>query len=434
MQTAVATTPHSARAVQRWPSERPLFALVLLVSLALWLMLAVTIIGFIYAGLIGFAFFVGHVIMISHLRGSAVRLGPEQMPELYARVREIAAQLGMGQVPDAYVLQQGGSLNAFATKFFGTSFIVLYSDLLEACGDNQEARDFIIAHELGHLAAGHLRGRWLILPGLFVPFLGTAYSRACEYTSDRYGISVARDREAALDGLTILAAGAKHGPRVNRRALVAQRADMQKVLMKIGAWLSTHPPIADRLATLAPQLSDRPVGAGASLRAALLLAVLALLPFAFVGALFTLLPSGGFFAQKLTSNNALAASMFGDTAFADQLPSDDHDADPTLDVDAAMTQIHADITALAAIAEAHHERTGAAPQSPEHLYKLFIAAKPDAAQPGDPFNDGLPYGYRVLDDGRFMLWSVGPDADSEDDDPYYIGPSDEEEEEEEDSE
>ncbi|HKQ97543.1 MAG TPA: M48 family metallopeptidase, partial [Candidatus Polarisedimenticolia bacterium] len=172
--------------VERWPSERNLLAIVVLASIGLWIALCFSIIGIIYAGMIAVFFFVGHVGFVAHLRGNAVRLGPQQMPDLHDRVVAIAARFGMPP-PEAYLMQSGGTLNALATRFFGSRFIVLYSDLLEACGDNEDARDFIVAHELGHLKAGHLTGRWFLMPGLLVPFLGSAWSRACEYTCDRYG-------------------------------------------------------------------------------------------------------------------------------------------------------------------------------------------------------------------------------------------------------
>src|SRR5262245_33177180 len=179
----------SRTAVPRWPTERPLRILVLLAAIAIWVGLALSVIGIAYALLLAVFFFVAHLAFITHLRGSGVRLGPEQMPELHQRVVTLASRLGMRPAPDAYLVQAGGALNALATKFLRSNFIVLYSDLLEACGDNDDARDFIIAHELGHLHAGHLRGHWLLLPGLAVPFLGTAYSRAREYTCDRYGLA-----------------------------------------------------------------------------------------------------------------------------------------------------------------------------------------------------------------------------------------------------
>src|SRR5262245_45566272 len=265
--------------VKRWRSERPLRWLIVLAALGIWIALAVSLIGIAYVIALGAVFFFAHVGFITHLRGNGVRLGPDQMPDLYRRVQELSARLGMHHAPDAYVIQAGGTLNALATRFLGKNFIVLYSDLLDACGDDDAARDFIVAHELGHLAAGHLSWRWFLLPGLALPFVGTAYSRACEYTSDRYGMAVASNRESALNGLCILAAGGKHGPGINRRALVAQRRDLATPWMKIGQWLGTHPPISHRLEALEPSLADQRVSElGARFGGIAILLLLVLVP------------------------------------------------------------------------------------------------------------------------------------------------------------
>jgi Zn-dependent protease with chaperone function len=133
--------------VPRWPTERPLQVLVILAAIAIWVALAVSLIGLAYACVLAVFFFLAHVAFITHLRGSAVRLGPEQMPELHQRVVALSERIGLRPVPDAYLVQAGGALNALATKFLRANFIVLFSDLLEACGDNADARDFIIAHE-----------------------------------------------------------------------------------------------------------------------------------------------------------------------------------------------------------------------------------------------------------------------------------------------
>ena len=240
--------------VERWPSELPLQALCILASLGIYLVLAVSVIGIIYAAAFAIFFFVAHAAFVAYVRGSAVRLGAEQFPELHRRVQEMAQRIGLDDVPDSYLMQAGGALNAFATRFLGLNVIVLYSDLLEACGDNDGARDMIIAHELGHIRAGHVRLRWLIAPAMAIPFLGTALSRAREYTCDRYGLAGAGDKSGALLGLTVLAAGGKYARRVNQQALARQREDLNTGWLTIGEWLSTHPPLAKRLAALEPAL------------------------------------------------------------------------------------------------------------------------------------------------------------------------------------
>ena len=224
--------------VERWPSELPLFVLVLVASLGLWLLLALTILALVYALLIGVVLFFAHVAFVTHLRGSAVKIGPEQFAELHARVVELSRRAGLARAPDAYLLQAGGSLNALATKLFRGRIIVLFSELLEACGDDHAARDLVIGHELGHLRSGHLDWHLLIAPGMLVPFLGAAYSRAREFTCDRWGAALCGDRAGATRGLAILAAGGLHGPRVNLRSFVEQQRDLDTGWMTLGRWLS----------------------------------------------------------------------------------------------------------------------------------------------------------------------------------------------------
>ena len=94
----------------------------------------------------------------------------------------------LNPVPAIYVLQAGGLLNAFATRFLGRSFVVIYSDVLELAYMKGEAElAFVICHELAHIKRKHLAWRWFLYPSMLIPFLGAAYSRACEYTCDRFG-------------------------------------------------------------------------------------------------------------------------------------------------------------------------------------------------------------------------------------------------------
>jgi Zn-dependent protease with chaperone function len=267
----------SPSSVRRWETEIPLLVLVIVASIVLWILVAVSVIGIFYAVFFSLFFLLAQVGFIAHLRGSAIKLGPQQMPELYARVVAIASRIGLAKVPDAYLMQAGGSLNAMATKLFRSNFIVLYSDLVEACGDDAEAVDFIVGHELGHVKAGHLRFQWAIILGRLVPFLGGAYSRAREYTADRYGLAGITDPHGATRGLTVLAAGAGHAHRVNLAAMLQQRHDMASVWMTIGRWMSTHPPLVDRIAEL-----DKAAGGERIVATRAVLGAVALLAFAFV--------------------------------------------------------------------------------------------------------------------------------------------------------
>jgi len=283
MQSAASfsASPSAAIDVSPSASEMPLRIVVFIIAIALWIVFIVSVVGLVYGLILGLVFFFAHLMLIAHVRGSSIKLGPQQMPELYDRVVSIAQRIGMKRVPDVYLQQQGGILNAFATRFGRRRFVVLYSDLVRACGDNLDALDFIIAHELGHIHRGHLNWRWLLAPGLIVPFLGTAYSRACEYTCDRYGFQASSDKNRSLDGLCILAAGPQFAPYVNRQAFVAQRDDLNTAFMKLGQWFATHPPLAKRVAALVPSLqAEGGGGFGATLGALAMAFVLFVLPVA----------------------------------------------------------------------------------------------------------------------------------------------------------
>ena len=390
--------PVESVTIERWPSERPLFALALVVSIGLWLLALLSIIGIIYAGIFGLFFFLIHLGFIAHVRGSAVRLGPEQFPELHQQVARMAVRFGMDRVPETYVMQAGGALNAFATRFLGTNIVVLYSDLLEACGGNDAARDMIIGHELGHIKAGHLAWHWVLLPSAFVPFLGTALSRAREYTCDRFGLAGAGDRNGALLGLSILAAGAKYGPKVNREALVAQRAALNNGWMTLGEWLSTHPPLSKRFATLEPSLigaAPRVYRAGPAQAAAMIFFAVAL-PAGITGALIAAnIPK---ILEQFNANMADSQGAGGDSVYV---------APP---VDSAMKIARAHLVALGTLLEERRSAGQVLPWDDDDLYDLWFDKYPDAPEPRDPF-DGERYGYRSRDD-HFQLWSSGPDGES----------------------
>lgn len=236
--------------VPHWPSEGPLFLTCLIIAIPIWILMIVSIIGLVYGLFIGLFILVAHALFVYHVRANSVRVGPYQFPELHARVAQIASQIGLDPVPDTYVMQAGGILNALATKFLGRNMIVLYSELLEAAQSDPAARDMIIGHELGHIKAGHLNLRWLIAPALFVPFLGSALSRAREYTCDRYGRLAAGERDAAELGLIVLAAGGRLAHHVNREEFQRQGEEITGFWMSFANLLASHPPLTRRVAAL----------------------------------------------------------------------------------------------------------------------------------------------------------------------------------------
>jgi len=232
----------------RSAKETPLFVIGVIFSSVCWLLLIITIIGLFYGGLALVFVLIAHALHLAHVQGNGLKVSERQLPDLYQRVKVAAAKLGVAHVPDVYVLQSGGVLNAFATKLLSRRFVIIYAELAQQCEDPRQL-DFVVGHELGHLAAGHLTWMFFLLPFRLVPWFGPAYSRACEYTCDRAGFVVVGDLEPSLRGLCVLAAGRLAG-RADLQAFSDQRSASGGFWMSIFELVSTHPYLCKRAAAL----------------------------------------------------------------------------------------------------------------------------------------------------------------------------------------
>lgn len=238
-------------------SERILFATLVVVSIALEVVLIASLasgtpaaaVVLLYAVLIAAVMWLLHAFSLGYLRGNGVLVTQEQFPLVHDQIQTHAQRLGLARTPTVYIVQAGGLLNAFATRFVGRDFIVLYSDVVAlAVTRGEAALGFIVAHELGHHWRGHLRYRWLIAPARLVPYLGSAYSRACEYTCDRLGAFCQPDGAAA--GLLVLAAGPQLHSQVNATAFAAQAEEDRGFWIRWAELIASHPRLPKRLAAL----------------------------------------------------------------------------------------------------------------------------------------------------------------------------------------
>ena len=234
----------------RLGKEKVLFKICFAFSLLVWLLVIISIVGVVYGLGIAFFLMIAHAMMIAYFKGHGVKLSSEQLPKVYERVVLAARKLEMATVPDVYIMQAGGMLNAFATKLFGRNFVIIYSDLLDACDPEGREMDMIIGHELGHLALGHLKWLMFLAPARILPWLGSAYSRACEYSCDRCGAEVVGDLTAASRGLVILAAGGKYAGEVNLNAFVRQVEESSGFWSSIYELNASHPFLTKRVAAL----------------------------------------------------------------------------------------------------------------------------------------------------------------------------------------
>ena len=189
-----------------------------------------------------------HMYATVSIRKNGIQLSPNQFPEFYEQAQQMAEGMGLKETPAIFVIESGGLLNAFATKFGMKNMVVLYSDLFSLIHEQAEAEvKFILAHEFAHLKRKHVHYSWLLMPGLLLPFLGSAYSRACEFTCDRYATYIANDTEAAQRALTILAIGPKLYQSVNREAYLSQLSSEKGFYHWLDEISSSHPNLPRRI-------------------------------------------------------------------------------------------------------------------------------------------------------------------------------------------
>jgi Zn-dependent protease with chaperone function len=225
------------------PRERVYFALCLLASLLVYVLVVVVSLG---VGLFFVLVVAGvglglHGWSMGHIRGNGVRISAQQLPEVDRIADELAKGLGLSRTPAIYVIQQGGALNAFATKFIRRDFVVIYSDMLELA--YQQGDD-----ELAHVKRRHVFWHWLLAPARWIPPLGQAYSRACEYTCDRMAAHL---RPAgAPGGLLVLASGKRLYRTVNPNAFAEQGESERGFWVWFAEVMSSHPRLPKRIQAL----------------------------------------------------------------------------------------------------------------------------------------------------------------------------------------
>lgn len=238
--------------------EKKYFILSLIASIIIYLSLAFCAkegLAFLLFLFVFFLFYNGIILALIRLNG--VLIGPNQFPEVYDRVEEVCELLHINKVPDIYVIQSGGVLNAFATKFARKNMIVIYSEIFDLINsDDKEVLTFVIAHELAHIKCKHIVKQSIILPAMLIPSLGKAYSRACEYTCDRIAANCISNLEAALDGLTLLAMGKTLYKKVNRNEYLLQSSMEKGLFVTLAENSSTHPSLPRRINEIQLFFSD----------------------------------------------------------------------------------------------------------------------------------------------------------------------------------
>ncbi|MFC0559378.1 M48 family metallopeptidase [Halalkalibacter alkalisediminis] len=242
--------------------ENVLYGLCLMISIIIVIYLIVSIIGILLLLAFAALSLISHAVSMAHIRLNGVRLRESQFPELYETVASLSKRMELKQIPEVYIVESGGLLNAFATKILaitGKNMVVLYSDFVDiSLESNGSEIDYVIAHELAHIKRNHIVKFTFIAPAMWIPFIGTSYSRMCEYTCDRMAAYYTDSPREAVHGLLVLAAGRNMYKNVNIEAYLQQYNENKGFFAILTELLSTHPPIPKRIEAIQTFMLEKP--------------------------------------------------------------------------------------------------------------------------------------------------------------------------------
>eukprot|EP00286_Rhodomonas_abbreviata_P021857 CAMPEP_0181305454 /NCGR_PEP_ID=MMETSP1101-20121128/9738_1 /TAXON_ID=46948 /ORGANISM="Rhodomonas abbreviata, Strain Caron Lab Isolate" /LENGTH=394 /DNA_ID=CAMNT_0023411371 /DNA_START=10 /DNA_END=1194 /DNA_ORIENTATION=+ len=175
---------------------------------------------------------------------TAVRVGPNQLPKIYASLQEALKILNLDIPVDIYV-KQNPVPNAYTMAMQGKKpFIVIHSSLIELMAE--EELQAVIAHELGHLKCEH--GVYLTAANLLtgiasqLPVFGGVVSasleasvlrwlRAAELSCDRASLLVAQDVRVVVSVMMKLTGGAaSYARELNPDAFLQQARDYETTM------------------------------------------------------------------------------------------------------------------------------------------------------------------------------------------------------------
>lgn len=206
---------------------------------------------------------VGEKMFKIQATSSYLKLGPNQLPEIYEILVRVCSKLDIA-IPDLF-LALDRDVNAYTTGDTDI-FIVINSGLLETL--TLEQVETVIAHECGHIVCHHVlyhtMGRMILAASDYfangvvskavIGSLSAAFyywNRCSEFSADRVSSYYHESSEPVVELMAALSGGTSNlGVKINREAFFKQAQDYKvlidnstynKVLELVQFWNSTHP-------------------------------------------------------------------------------------------------------------------------------------------------------------------------------------------------
>ena len=181
-------------------------------------------------------------------RAESVKISPTQFPEVHRVVTTLSEAMGV-HTPEAYVRADGRPADAGAHGL--RRYLVLSDELFDDGGQvrDADALAFTVAHQLGHLVAGHT-GFWrriAVLGAEPVPLLGAALARCAEYTADNHAYTHVPE---GAHTVRMHAGGARLYPRINMGEMADRARTDRGCALLLYHLLSRRPGNVRRMAAL----------------------------------------------------------------------------------------------------------------------------------------------------------------------------------------
>lgn len=187
----------------------------------------------------------------------------KSFPEIDNIVNECVMTLGIKK--PYVVIDNGTSFNAYTTGSDEDPFIVIGSPLVRVMSPKQ--LKFIIGHECGHIAMGHVMYHTLVSSAsiftAYIPIIGNilnssagmllnAWSRRSEITADRAGLLCCGDLDVAKRSLLQLEAGFINADNLDIDSYLENSRKFRKrsFLRRVREYSASHPMLSKRIEAL----------------------------------------------------------------------------------------------------------------------------------------------------------------------------------------
>jgi Zn-dependent protease with chaperone function/uncharacterized RDD family membrane protein YckC len=197
---------------------------------------------------------VGGMLFVSisrgRLLGSSIRIEGRQLPEIAEVAESVAKRIGL---PAPQIFVRDDPFVPISSAGIGEPYsLVISSQYYEHLRRGELA--FLIARELGHIAAGHTRLTSLLSASgrenPVVALVFGAWLRKTEYTADRVGLLCCDSLDEALGAISITTFHSI-GRRVDMRVLAEQRRELDAdPTLRMGEWITGVPYATNRLDAL----------------------------------------------------------------------------------------------------------------------------------------------------------------------------------------